>query len=106
MTTVIGAILLLTTPAAPAQQLLASSAVHVYGDDEAESASLPAGALVLPENITVPAAYQDLVEAMLRTSPTFRAQCARIAAASHLRVVVQRSLLAPKIGRASCREGR
>ena len=95
MTTVIGAILLLTTPAAPAQQALASNAVHVYGDDEAERTSLPAQALVLPDNITVAAAYQDLVDAMLRQSPTFRAQCARIAAAPHLRVDVQRSLLAP-----------
>jgi hypothetical protein len=47
---------------------------------------------VLPPNVTVRDPFQDVVRAMLTLSPTFRAQCARIAAAPHLRVVMRLDL--------------
>jgi hypothetical protein len=97
MTFLIGAILFLTTPAAPARQLLVSSVVRAYGDDDVDGLAVLRGPVALPDNIAVATAYQDVVEDMLRRSPTFRAQCARIGAArSQLRVVVRRSLLAPR----------
>jgi hypothetical protein len=42
--------------------------------------------LALPPNLSVPAMYRPLVEAMLRDSPTFRRQCVRIAAEPELTV--------------------
>jgi len=43
----------------------------------------------LPPNLSVAPAYQEVVEAMRRVSPTFRQQCLRIANAPRLTVVVQ-----------------
>lgn len=40
-------------------------------------------------NLTTSAAYQSLVDAMLARSPTFRRQCARIAAAPYLSVIIR-----------------
>ncbi|MGH9315206.1 MAG: hypothetical protein ACRD1S_18630, partial [Vicinamibacterales bacterium] len=49
----------------------------------------------LPSNLLVPPAYQTLVETMWLRSPTFRRQCARIAGATRLTVVVSCS---PSLG--------
>jgi hypothetical protein len=95
MAALMGAILLLTLPAGPAPQRFASSAVRPYGDAESESRAVFATAVGLPPNITMSAAFDDPVGAMLRLSPTFRAQCSRIGRAEQLHVTVRRSLLAP-----------
>ena len=52
--------------------------------------------LSLPSNLVVPAVFRDVVDAMLRESPTFRRQCARIANAPRMVVVLDWSL--PEIG--------
>ena len=95
MINLLGVLLLTTFPASPAQQLLASGVVRPYGDEDAESREVFSRPVSLPSNVTMPADYDDLIDAMLRTSPTFRAQCTRIAHASQLHIVVQRSLGAP-----------
>ena len=40
-------------------------------------------------NVTIASVYQPLVDAMLARSPTFRRQCARIAAAPYLSVLIR-----------------
>jgi hypothetical protein len=95
MAALMGAILLLTLPAGPALQRFASNVVHPYGDAESESRAVFATPVGLPSNVTMPAAFDDLVDTMLRLSPTFRAQCSRIGRAEQLHVVVRKSLLAP-----------
>jgi hypothetical protein len=42
----------------------------------------------LPQNLTIPAIFRPIVEAMRLQSPTFRRQCLRIAAAPELTVVL------------------
>jgi hypothetical protein len=42
----------------------------------------------LPPNLVVPPVFRDVVDAMLRRSPTFRRQCARIASAPRMVVVL------------------
>src|SRR5262245_31432705 len=44
---------------------------------------------LVPDNVVVPGVYRNLVEAMLRGSPTFRRQCLRIAAEPRLSVSVE-----------------
>src|SRR5262245_18166004 len=92
MTIFIGVLVLLMVPAAPAQQRFASAAVRSYGDERADSPAVFSSQFSLPSNVRVPAAYDDLIDAMLRSSPTFRAQCSRIARAPRLHVSVRRSL--------------
>jgi hypothetical protein len=58
------------------------SAVHTY--DAVRSASYDD--VTMPRNLTVTNLYQAVVEEMLRRSPTFRRQCARIARASDLTI--------------------
>jgi hypothetical protein len=48
--------------------------------------------LSLPSNLVVPALFRDVVDVMLRDSPTFRRQCARIANAPRMIVVLDWSL--------------
>jgi hypothetical protein len=74
--------------AGPAQQLISFNSVFTYIED-APAADPP----VEPPNVFLPEGVRDTVAAMLRASPTFRRQCARIARASVLRVVVTRSLV-------------
>lgn len=95
MTVLVGALLVLILPAAPAQQRFASAAVHSYGDDESDSRPVYSTSVSLPPNVRMEAGYDDLVDAMLRSSPTFRGQCTRIGRATRLQIVVRRSLLAP-----------
>jgi hypothetical protein len=94
-TLLLGALLFLTVPAAPAQQRFASAAVRTYGDEGSESRSVFATPVDLPSNVAVPQAFGALVDAMLRSSPTFRAQCTRIARAPELQISVRRSVLSP-----------
>jgi hypothetical protein len=94
MTTLIGALLLIV-PAVPAQPRFVSAVVHLYGDDDSESRAVFSNPVSLPPNVIMPADYDDLVEGMLRSSPTFRGQCSRIGRATQLHIVVQRSVLAP-----------
>ena len=92
----IGVILLLTSPAAPAQQIFASNVARVYVDEAADLRSMSERSSAgPPSNVPIPRAFPDDVDAMLRSSPTFRAQCARIANATHLRVVLQLSAGVP-----------
>jgi hypothetical protein len=48
--------------------------------------------LSVPSNLVVPPVFRDVVGAMLRESPTFRRQCARIASAPRMMVVLDLSL--------------
>jgi hypothetical protein len=91
----VGAILLLLSTAVPAQQMFASNVARVYVDDGDESRLLARSDRQRPSNVAFPAAYDDDIELMLRSSPTFRAQCDRIARAGHLHVAIQQSLFAP-----------
>ena len=50
---------------------------------------------VLPPNLTVAEVYRPVVEEMRVRSPTFRRQCARIAAATSLTVVIEADPPAP-----------
>jgi len=90
-----GVVLTLVVASAPAQQRFVPAVAQTYGDEESESGAVFATAITLPPNIVMAPEYDELVDAMLRLSPTFRAQCSRIARASGLRVTVRRSLLAP-----------
>src|SRR5262245_12469694 len=92
----IGAILLLTSPATPAQQLLAANVARAYGDEPADGREVFAGPAQLPANVAIAPAFAFIVVEMLRRSPTFRAQCSRIAVVPHVQVVVRQSLQAPR----------
>src|SRR3954447_2012881 len=94
MTILLGVILLMTVPALPAQQRLVSTVAQVYGDEDSENSAVFSTPVGLPPNVTMAIGYDDLVDAMLRSSPTFRAQCSRIARASHLHVTIRRSVFA------------
>jgi len=91
--------LLLLLAAAPcaAQRRMAMNIARPYIDDEIPSAR---GTMSVPGNVEIPGNLRSTVAAMLRYSPTFRRQCARIGRAADLEVVVQRGLLA-----ASAKEG-
>jgi hypothetical protein len=74
--------------AEPAQQLISFNSVFPYTEDA------PATPAVGPENVVIlEKGVRETVTAMLRVSPTFRRQCARIGRTSHLRVVVTRALI-------------
>jgi hypothetical protein len=45
--------------------------------------------LVLPTNVTLPGGFQQIVSQLYRQSPTFRAQCEKISAATYLSVSVR-----------------
>lgn len=92
MSSLIVALLWLASSSAPAQQRLASNVVRVYVDDAADRIA-PGPPDRPPSNIRIAAIYRGDIDTMLRRSPTFRAQCARIAAADNLRVEIQPSLL-------------
>jgi hypothetical protein len=83
----------LPPPAAQAQARVVS-VVQPYNDEASESGAVFAASVGVPPNVSVPAEYEDLLDAMLRSSPTFRAQCTRIARANQLRITVRRSLFA------------
>jgi hypothetical protein len=91
--------LLLVFAAAPcaAQRLMAMNIARPYVDDETPFVR---GTMSVPGNVEIPDNLRNTVAAMLRHSPTFRRQCARIGRASGLEVVVQRGLMA-----ASAKEG-
>jgi hypothetical protein len=68
----------------------ASPVVRTYLEDDGTSVpSHPAP----PPNVVIPASYRQTVDWMLRSSPTFRRQCSRIARTTGLSVVIERSLL-------------
>ena len=62
---------------------LASSAVDVYAEPYA------AEGVVAPPNLSVPSVYRTTVELMIERSSMFRRQCMRLAAATHLTVIVK-----------------
>jgi hypothetical protein len=62
---------------------LAPTGVGVYLERETTSAT------GVPENLDVPSMYRTTVASMLERSAMFRRQCARLAAASHLSVLVR-----------------
>ena len=74
--------------AEPAQQLISFNSVFPYNDDATIAAPV-----VAPDNVLVPEGLRGAVAAMLRASPTFRRQCARLGRAAGLRVVVTRALI-------------
>jgi hypothetical protein len=79
--------------AQPAQQLVSFDSVFPYTED-APAATTP----VESENVVIPEdGVRRTVAAMLRASPTFRRQCARIGRTSALRVVVTRSLMSARL---------
>jgi hypothetical protein len=65
--------------------------VHVYADDEIVLPEVLG--IDLPANVTIADGYLVWARSMLLRSPTFRRQCARLAAARHLSVTVQPALL-------------
>jgi hypothetical protein len=75
---------------------LAANAVGVY--DEPQDAP---HVVETPPNLTVPSGYHQAIGTMLERSPMFRRQCLRLAAASHLAVVVK--MLHPNSGGARAR---
>lgn len=77
----------------PAQQLISFNSVFPYIEDAPRAT--PPGA---PENVVISEeGVRRTVAAMLRASPTFRHQCARIGRTPHLRAVVTRSLQPGKL---------
>lgn len=98
MTYLLGSIIALSSLAVPAQQLRYARAAQVYLDDDTIRDAIPDRPVAIPGNIEIPRGQQDVVNEMLRRSPTFRAQCSRIASATHLHVVVAKSLLPPPDG--------
>ena len=77
------------TLAEPAQQLISFHSVFPYTED-----APTATPVVEPGNVVLPNSVRGTLVAMLRASPTFRRQCARIGRTSFLRIVVTRSLAA------------
>jgi ribosomal protein L18 len=71
-----------------------SSAMQLHVDDE--SAVPQFDTVRLPPNLIVSAPLQRTVESMLRGSPTFRRQCARLADASSLTVSLEHVLIAAR----------
>jgi hypothetical protein len=98
MTYLLGAMVVLSCLAVPAQQLRYAHAAHLYIEDNPDRDPILSGPVAIPANVAFLSVSQDVVGEMLRRSPTFRAQCSRIAADSHLRVVVEKSLLVPADG--------
>ena len=77
----------------PAQQLISFYSVFPYTED-----ALPPNRVIEPANVVIPDGVRATVSAMLRASPTFRRQCARIDRTSALSVIVTRSLAAGRSG--------
>lgn len=69
------AVMAVTLLAAPAEQMIARNAAHLYIDAEADTVAAPT---TIPANIQLSANYEAVMQAMLRRSPTFRRQCSRI----------------------------
>jgi hypothetical protein len=82
-------LLVLAVVEGPAQGFLAAGARPYI---EPAPSALPTS---LPANVTLPRYDLPAVERMLRASPTFRQQCARIGRVSSLRVIVSRSMGVP-----------
>ena len=74
--------------AEPAQQLLALNAARPYLEEESAAVDGPA---TLPPNVSIVEVLRPAVNSMLRSSPTFRRQCGRIARSTELHVVIERS---------------
>jgi hypothetical protein len=68
-----------------------SSAIRVHIDED--SAAPQFDNVRLPANLVVAAPLRQTLESMLRDSPTFRRQCARIASAASLVVTVERVII-------------
>lgn len=68
------------------QTIKAYGIMRAYGADRG-----PIVVTELPANLTLPSAFRALLEAMLRSSPTFRRQCLRLGLAPELRVTVRPS---------------
>ena len=83
-------LLVLALGGGPAQGFLALSAARPYIEPPP-----PALPTALPANVTIEKHDLGVVDGMLRASPTFRQQCARIGRVSTLRVIVSRSLAVP-----------
>jgi len=60
-----------------------STAVQAY-----QPGSMTPGLAALPFNLVVTSLYKPVIDQLLRDSPTFRRQCARIAASPQLRVTI------------------
>jgi hypothetical protein len=76
--------------AAQPPRLVAMNIARPYVDDEA--AFVP-GTVSVPGNVDIPENMRATVALMLRQSPSFRRQCARIVRATDIAIVVQRSVL-------------
>jgi hypothetical protein len=83
----------------PDANFTAAGAAQVY---RAAEPSLTSG-VMLPSNLTVSGPFRALVEAMLRSSPTFRRQCLRIGSAADLHVTIRSGLHNPNGPRARTR---
>jgi len=63
---------------------IAANDVRVYVEPDTSS-----DVVEIPANLSVPSTFRSTTEKMLERSPMFRRQCARLAAAPHLAVVVR-----------------
>src|SRR5262245_34247402 len=82
---VCAALIVVALLAAPAQQMVAFNAAHVYIDGDADRVTASAA---IPSNIQLSDNYQRIVQAMLQRSATFRRQCSRISRYDWLVVTV------------------
>jgi len=94
----LGATIALFCLAAPAQQLRYAHAARLYIEDNTDRDAILSGPVAIPANIEILSGQQEIVEDMLRRSPTFRAQCSRLGETSQLRIVIEKSLLVPADG--------
>jgi len=76
-------------------------ALHVYANEESDQS--PRSIAMLPAHIVIQPALHEIVDSMLRSSPTFRRQCARLMSASALTVTVVRGIPAAQQSFASTR---
>src|SRR5262249_32302261 len=76
-----------------APERTSSTAVREYVPAQFTSAGVS-----IPSNIIIPDVYRNLLEEMLRRSPTFRRQCLRIAAEPHVMISVEVAPRAPGAG--------
>jgi hypothetical protein len=75
------------TPANVTVGLTAMNVLREYVGDRVSGA----GEIGIPPNVQAPWFYRPLIQTMLDRSPTFRQQCARIAAASDVVVTIERN---------------
>ena len=91
--------------AQPHRRLACLALLVLIGTAPVASADLPGGVAdprvcaqvdgIMPTNVVVPEPFPGLVRDMLALSPTFRAQCRRVAEAGHVRIILRLDMRSP-----------